>query len=77
MLTTTDVQKLLEDHIPNCEAQVTDLTGTSDHFGLVVTSSTFAGLSRIDQHKMVHKALGEHLTTTIHAVDIKIRIPGA
>ena len=75
MLTTDDVQRLIETGIPDATVQVTDLTGTSDHFGIHVRSSAFAGKSRIDQHKMVHAALGEHLTTTIHAVDIKIEIP--
>ena len=71
MLTPKDVQELLERGIPGCTAEVEDLTGTSDHFGVTVTSSDFAGKSTIEQHKMVHAALGEHLTTTIHAVQIK------
>jgi len=75
MLTTEDVQRLIEAGIPGATARVTDLTGTSDHFGIQVRSKAFAGKSRIEQHKMVHAALGEHLTTTIHAVDIKIEIP--
>jgi stress-induced morphogen len=40
-----------------------------------VVSTAFAGKSRIDQHKMVQAALGEHLTTTIHAVQIKTQVP--
>lgn len=75
MLSTADVQRLVEQGIPGSEVEVTDLTGTSDHFGIRVRAAAFAGKSRIEQHKMVHLALGEHLTTTIHAVDIKIEIP--
>ena len=75
MLSTQDVKKLIEDGIPGATAEVGDLTGTSDHFSVEVTSQAFAGKTRIEQHKMVHKALGEHLTTTIHAVQIKTRVP--
>ena len=75
MLSTQDVKKLIEDSIPDAKAEVGDLTGTSDHFSIDVTSPAFAGKSTIEQHKMVQKALGEHLTTTIHAVQIKTRVP--
>ena len=75
MLTTTEVQKLIEASFPDAAVEVADLTGTSDHFDIKVSSKAFAGKSRIDQHKMVHAALGEHLTTTIHAVQIKTHVP--
>ena len=75
MLSTQDVKALVEAGIPGSEAQVEDLTGTSDHFAVTVTSQAFAGKTRIEQHKMVHSALGEHLTTSSHAVQIKTVIP--
>ncbi len=75
MLTTEDVKKLIEDGIDQAQVDVIDLTGTSDHFGIKVISPEFANKSLIQQHQMVHKSLGEHLTTTIHAVDIKTFTP--
>ena len=75
MLTTDDVKRLIETGIPGSSAEVSDMTGTSDHFAIRVRAPAFAGKTRIDQHKMVHEALGEHLTTTIHAVDIKVEVP--
>ena len=75
MLSTSDVQALIEAAIPGSTVAVADLTGTSDHFDIKVESAEFAGKSRIDQHKMVQAALGEHLTTTIHAVQIKTSVP--
>ncbi|MCA8941974.1 MAG: BolA family transcriptional regulator [Planctomycetes bacterium] len=75
MLTTQDVKQLIEAHIEGAQAEVSDLTGTSDHFAVRVTSPAFTGKSLIEQHKLVHEALGEHLTTTIHAVDIKTYTP--
>ena len=37
-------------------------------------SRIIGGKSLIEQHKMVQNSLGKHLTTTIHAVDIKTRV---
>jgi stress-induced morphogen len=75
LLTTSEVQELIEASIPGASVEVADLTGTSDHFDIRVTSGAFAGKSRIEQHKMVQAALGEHLTTAIHAVQIKTQVP--
>ncbi len=75
MLSPKEVQKLIEDHVPDAEVQVSDMTGTSDHFDVRVCSPVFAGMSLMDQHKMIHTALGEHLTTSIHAVNIKTMAP--
>ena len=75
MLSTEDVKKMIEAALPGAEVEVGDLTGTSDHFSVDVSSAEFAGKTSIEQHKMVHRALGEHLTTTIHAVQIKTRVP--
>ena len=76
MLTTSEVQNLVETAIPGSSVQVQDLTGTSDHFGIQVVSDAFDGKSLIERHRLVQQALGEHLTTTIHAVDIKAKTPG-
>ncbi|MEM7203400.1 MAG: BolA family protein [Planctomycetota bacterium] len=75
MLSTEDVKRLIESGIPDATARVEDLTGTSDHFAVTVASPAFQGKTRIEQHKMVHRALGDHLTTTIHAVQIKTVVP--
>lgn len=75
MLTTEDVRELIESRIEGAKAEVQDLTGTSDHFAVRVVSPAFAGKSLIEQHKMVHAALGEHLTREIHAVDIRTATP--
>ena len=75
MLTPVDVRKLIEDHLPGAEVRVSDMTGTSDHFDVRVCASAFAGKTVMEQHKMVHQALGEHLTTSIHAVNIKTMVP--
>lgn len=75
MLTVSAVQKLVQNSFPDGNVRVIDLTGTSDHFGVEVISTRFEGLSLIEQHKLVHAAVGDHLTGAIHALDIKTRTP--
>ncbi len=74
MLPIETVQELVEKGIPGSEVLVQDTTGGLDHFRIHVTSATFDGKSLMDQHRMVFAALGEHLTTTIHAVDIQTEV---
>ena len=74
-LSTAAVERLIQDALPDARVAVRDLTGTSDHFAIEVESAAFAGKTRIEQHKIVHRALGEHLTAAIHAVQIRTSVP--
>jgi stress-induced morphogen len=75
MMTCDQLKTLIETNLPDSKCRVFDLTGTSDHFEVQVVSPAFAGKSLIEQHKLVHKAVGAHLTTTIHALQIKTSTP--
>ena len=75
MITPEMLKSLLKESFVGDEVKVFDLTGTSDHFEVQIVSEQFAGKSLIEQHKLVHAACGEHLTTTIHALKIKTRTP--
>ena len=73
-MTVDGLRSLLQKHFEGGQVQVFDLTGTSDHFEVHVTSGVFEGKSLIEQHKMVHAAVGDHLTNAIHALKIKTRV---
>jgi len=75
MMTVDGLKALLEARFEDGRVEVFDLTGTSDHFEVHVTSSAFEGESLIEQHKRVHAAVGDHLTGAIHALKIKTRTP--
>lgn len=60
---------------PGAQVEVSDLTGTSDHFQAVVIAREFDGKSRVDQHKMVYAALGEMMNGPIHALALTTRKP--
>jgi stress-induced morphogen len=73
MMPTEAVKKMLLDAFPGAQVDVRDMTGTSDHFEIQVTSPVFAGKPLIQQHQMVHKALASEMDRGIHAVQIKTR----
>ncbi|MGD0677845.1 MAG: BolA family transcriptional regulator [Polyangiaceae bacterium] len=60
---------------PDARVEVTDLTGTEDHFQALVIAHEFDGKSRVDQHKMVYAALGELMAGPIHALALTTRSP--
>ncbi len=55
--------------------QVTDLTGTSDHWDVVIESSVFKGMSRVQQHQHVMSQFAKELKTgEVHALTIVTKI---
>ena len=46
------------------------------HFTLRIESPAFAGKSRVERQRMVHKALGDLLDKRVHALSIRATEPG-
>ncbi len=69
------LKSLLEQAFPDAESiGVDDRTGGGDHFQVTVVSPRFAGLSLLDQHRLVNEALAQPLADgTIHELRIKTR----
>ena len=69
------LENLLRDAFPDAgEVVVEDRTGGGDHFQVIVASDRFAGLSLLEQHRLVNEALAEPLRDgTIHELRIKTR----
>jgi stress-induced morphogen len=69
------LQALLEHAFPEAtELSVQDRTGGGDHFQVTGASPRFAGLSLLDQHRLVNDALAEPLRDgTIHELRIKTK----
>jgi len=74
-VSTEPLQSLLEDAFPDAtELRVEDRTGGGDHFQVTVSSPRFAGLSLLDQHRLVNEALAGPLRDgTIHELRIKTK----
>jgi len=61
------------EHVEHVE--VRDLTGTKDHYEAVVVAAAFAGLSRIEQHQLVYRALGDLMSGPVHALALQTFTP--
>ena len=74
-MATERLQALLTKAFPDAsELSVEDRTGTGDHFQVIVASPRFAGLSLLDQHRLVNEALAAPLADgTIHELRIKTK----
>lgn len=73
---TEYVRSRIVDALPGSVVEVVDYTGTGDHFRATITSEAFVGLSRVEQHKLVYRALdgdmGDH---SIHALSLTTKTP--
>ncbi len=68
-----DIKRLIESGIPDSLVEIEGDDGT--HFGAIIVSDLFAGLSMVQQHQIVYKALGEKMGTDIHALSIQTHTP--
>ncbi|MDS0299085.1 BolA family transcriptional regulator [Halogeometricum sp. S1BR25-6] len=77
---TAEVERLIESGIEDAEATVTlprvpDEEHEDAHFAAVIVSPAFDGKTLVQQHQMVYDALGESMTTDIHAMELKTYTP--
>jgi stress-induced morphogen len=71
------IRALLEGAFPDGTVDVLDRTGSGDHFHVTVSSSTFDGLSLVEQHRLVNRALASPLADgTIHELRITTTTKG-
>jgi stress-induced morphogen len=74
---TTPLRELLAEAFPEAtELDIQDRTGGGDHFQVTVSSPRFAGLSLVEQHRLVYAALERPLADgTIHELRISTKGP--
>jgi stress-induced morphogen len=72
-----EIKAMIEAALPGAEVDVADETGGGDHLRATVSAPQFAGLSRIDQHRLVKAAVKERFEDgAIHALTVKTQVPG-
>ncbi|SNR52767.1 BolA family protein [Halorubrum vacuolatum] len=77
-----EVADLIEAGIPDCVARVTAPRAYNDededaHFAAFVVSPAFEGESLVAQHQRVYDAVGDEMTSSVHALEIKTYTPEA
>ncbi|MGE0767793.1 MAG: BolA family protein [Hyphomicrobiaceae bacterium] len=63
-----EIERLIRAALPDAKIEIKDLAGDGDHFAAHVISASFAGKTRVQQHKMVYDALGGRMGGTLHAL---------
>ncbi len=74
-MAATDIAAMIEAALPDAEVTIDDLAGDGNHYRARVSSSTFAGKSRVQQHKMVYDALGGRMGGELHALQVITSVP--
>ncbi|MBX7500485.1 BolA/IbaG family iron-sulfur metabolism protein [Qipengyuania sp. YG27] len=70
-----DIVGMIEAALPGAEVEMRDLAGDNDHWAAKVTAPQFAGLSRVQQHKLVYEALGGRMGDELHALQLTTQAP--
>jgi stress-induced morphogen len=74
MPTARELEQRIEAAIPGARAEVE--TSDEVHFSARVVADSFAGLSRIEQHRLVYDVFGDgELGGAIHALSLKTETP--
>ena len=63
-----EIKSLIKKAIPDAEISIQDLAGDENHYSATIKSKVFSGKSRIEQHKLVYKALGSKMGNELHAL---------
>ncbi len=71
-----EIERLIRAALPDARVEIQDLAGDGDHYRAIVTSEAFRGKSRLQQHQLVYRALGEKMGGALHALALETRVPG-
>lgn len=70
-----EIQKLIEDNIPDAIVTIQDLRGDGDHYAARIISPAFEGKNRVQQHQMVYAALQGKMGNELHALALQTEVP--
>jgi len=65
-----EIKSLIIESIPDAEISIQDLVGDENHYSATIKSKIFAGKNKIEQHKLVYKALKGKMGNELHALTL-------
>ncbi|KPF79680.1 ATP-binding protein [alpha proteobacterium AAP81b] len=74
-MAAADIEAAIRAALPGAIVEIVDLAGDGDHYAATVSAPQFAGLSRVNQHKLVYNALGGRMGGELHALKLTTRAP--
>jgi len=63
-----EIKSLIKESLPDAEIIIEDLAGDENHYSATIKSKVFTGKSKIEQHKLVYKALKGKMGNELHAL---------
>ena len=63
-----EIKNLIKTAIPDAQITIQDLAGDDNHYSATIKSKAFTGKSKIEQHKLVYKALKGKMGEELHAL---------
>ena len=63
-----EIKSLIKESMPDAEIIIEDLAGDENHYSATIKSKVFTGKSKIEQHKLVYKALKGKMGNELHAL---------
>lgn len=74
-MAASEIEGLIKAALPDATVEMTALADDNDHWAAHVSSPSFAGKSRVMQHKMVYEALGGRMGGVLHALQLTTSVP--
>ena len=68
-----EIERHIKEAIPDAVVEIQDLAGDGNHYSAIISSSTFLGKTKIEQHKMVYNSLKGKMGNELHALAIKTK----
>jgi len=65
-----EIRSLLEKAMPDADIIIKDLAGDNNHYSATIKSKLFSGKTKIEQHKLVYKALNGKMGNELHALEL-------
>ena len=69
-LKAEEIKILIKKAIPDAEIDIIDTAGDENHYSATIKSKIFNGKSKIEQHKIVYKALKGKMGNELHALQL-------
>ena len=70
-----DIIQKIKETMPSAQIKAHDMTGGGDHWQVSIIADEFKGLSLVEQHQLVYRALGDWMHGPIHALALTTKAP--
>jgi stress-induced morphogen len=75
-MSAAEIESLILEAFPDASIEIEDLRGDGDHYAATIVSTAFSGMTRVQQHQLVYRALKGKMGGELHALALTTRTPG-